>query len=86
MLTKKHFEIMARTMQAAKPEIVPIAGRSPDYMRGRDDQWRVQCHALCDALEKINPKFNRETFLTYVETSNYTGTGSKSGGGWVGQN
>jgi hypothetical protein len=49
-------------------------------MTGRDDQWVVMCHTVCDALEKINPNFRRETFLTYVETNSYTGTGSRAGG------
>ena len=61
MLTRQHFEIIARELRQGRPRL----DSSDNYLRleGYDDA----VHAVAQALRQINPRFDTARFLDAVE-------------------
>lgn len=56
-MSKKHFEALAETLKAVKPE--PSFGFGDDATK----QWKRDVEAVADRLASFNTRFNRERFL-----------------------
>ena len=61
MLTRQHFEIIARELRDAKP---PANSRENDL---RQDGYVVAVQAVARALHQINPRFDTDRFVRAVE-------------------
>ena len=55
MMTKRHFEAIARAMHLCRPQSGELA------------QWRNACEMLADMCELENPRFDRGKFMRACE-------------------
>lgn len=62
-MTRKHFEVIADYLKAAKPFDHDVDDNYNSYEFGRDVQWEYMTLGLADILEQQNPKFKRDRFL-----------------------
>jgi hypothetical protein len=58
-MSKKHFEALAATLRANKPDGNGLYCRGPAY-----DQWQTDCCAVADACRDANPRFDVGKFLS----------------------
>lgn len=76
-IAKKEMEILAQALAKSRP---PEAEGGTSLaqvdrviaLKAKDEQWVATVDAICDALEQINPRFDRDIFTTFVQTGGYT--------------
>lgn len=73
-IAKKEMEILAKALATSRP---PLEAERPqsfskELLKAQDEQWVKTVDAICDALEEINPRFDRDIFTTFIETGGYT--------------
>ena len=66
MLTKKHFEVIATALAKARPSEMPPEHVKLEYMKGRDAQWFNDVFHICEALKQINPRFDEDRFIDWI--------------------
>jgi hypothetical protein len=63
-LAKKHFKAIVRAMQVSRPMLIapttPARERRYEYVHA---YWSDIVISIGDALEKLEPKFNKEKFI-----------------------
>ena len=69
-MTKKDFEALATALGKARP---PDDSRTPgmdqferDLLKAKDTQWVDTVTHVCDALQEINPRFDRDRFTDWI--------------------
>ena len=64
MLSKKHFEMLARGLSNNKPRNPAVPPREHKAaLKHRTLQWKADVCAIADMLATTNPRFDRERFL-----------------------
>ncbi len=60
-MTREHFELIAETMKEARPFFKEDARGEETRAYG---QWANDCTALATCFVSINPRFDRQRFMT----------------------
>jgi hypothetical protein len=77
-IAKKELERLAKALADSRPPMAEEEGTSlsaverKTILKAKDEQWVATVHAICDVLEELNPRFDRDIFTTYVQTEGYT--------------
>lgn len=74
-IAKKELERLAKALADSRPpNTITVAEMQKlgSPLKAMDDQWVKTVYAICDALEELNPRFDRDIFTTYVQTGGYT--------------
>jgi hypothetical protein len=61
MLTRKHFELIANALSAAKP--IDDNEEKISVLIVRNMTWELCTEKMADALQAANPRFNRQIFF-----------------------
>jgi hypothetical protein len=74
-MTKKDYELIARTLNGEKPGAEPedYCDWSPEQWHAHDAmwrQWRTVCCRFADVLAADNPRFDRARFLAACGVNN----------------
>lgn len=76
-IAKKEMERLAKALAKSRPPEAEGGSSLAQVerttaLKAMDEQWVKTVEAICDALEELNPRFDRDIFTTYVQTGGYT--------------
>ena len=64
----KDFEALATVLAKSRP---PETAERPqsfsiEMLKARDNQWAIDVHAVMDACQQVNPRFDRDRFMDWI--------------------
>jgi len=65
MLTRKHFQTLAKALQGQKPNPAHVTSAPHDNeaFKACEAQWTLDCRAIASVCARENPAFDRAKFL-----------------------